>query len=302
MTTAARLAAGHRTGNGAVIISKKHTVPAVTIQVSLNAGSIYEADDQLGLSYLTSRTPDRGTARKSSDDIAEALDARGVSESQREPPCDDRELHLPAEHFEQMVELMGELVIEPEFPEGEIARRKVELPNAIRQDEDNPAAQAVQAMSRCSIRTASARPSGQGPDRHGQPADRAALNPFWLRFAPSSSPPSLSAMWTAAGGGGDSVFGGWQAPAQEEMPLATARGASRRERHPDDEQGAGRHRMGLPPSQRPSTTRTLMNNAPGIWIGGRLGDNIREKQGMAYHVFSSFDANVVEGPLVVRAA
>ena len=47
---------------------------------------------------------------------------------------------------------------------------------------------------------------------------------------------------------------------------------------------------------------TIMNNALGQYgIGGRLGDSIRERQGMAYYVFSSFDANVVEGPLLVRA-
>jgi zinc protease len=36
-------------------------------------------------------------------------------------------------------------------------------------------------------------------------------------------------------------------------------------------------------------------------LGGRLGDSIRERQGMAYYVSSSFDANVAEGPLVIRA-
>ncbi len=47
---------------------------------------------------------------------------------------------------------------------------------------------------------------------------------------------------------------------------------------------------------------TIMNNALGQYgMGGRLGDSIRERQGMAYYVFSSFDANVVEGPLLVRA-
>src|SRR5204862_1268886 len=66
--------------NGAVVISKEaRTVPAITMQVSLRAGSIYESDEQIGLSYLTSRMLDRGTERKTSDDIAEALDARGVS-------------------------------------------------------------------------------------------------------------------------------------------------------------------------------------------------------------------------------
>ena len=47
---------------------------------------------------------------------------------------------------------------------------------------------------------------------------------------------------------------------------------------------------------------TLMNNVLGQYgIGGRLGDSIRERQGMAYYAFSSFDGNVGEGPLVIRA-
>jgi zinc protease len=45
-----------------------------------------------------------------------------------------------------------------------------------------------------------------------------------------------------------------------------------------------------------------MNHALGQYsMSGRLGDSIRERQGMAYYVFSSLDANVVEGPLQVRA-
>ena len=36
-------------------------------------------------------------------------------------------------------------------------------------------------------------------------------------------------------------------------------------------------------------------------LGGRLADNIRERQGMAYYAFSDFNANFGESPLVVRA-
>jgi zinc protease len=46
----------------------------------------------------------------------------------------------------------------------------------------------------------------------------------------------------------------------------------------------------------------LMNNILGEYsIGGRLGDSIRERQGMAYYVFSALDANVIPGPLLIRA-
>jgi zinc protease len=47
---------------------------------------------------------------------------------------------------------------------------------------------------------------------------------------------------------------------------------------------------------------TLMNSVLGQYgLGGRHGDSIRERQGMAYYVFSAFDANVAEGPLLIRA-
>src|SRR6185312_9519702 len=46
----------------------------------------------------------------------------------------------------------------------------------------------------------------------------------------------------------------------------------------------------------------VMNNILGQFgLGGRLAENIRERQGMAYYAFSSFDPTVGEGPLVVRA-
>src|SRR5262249_28130939 len=46
----------------------------------------------------------------------------------------------------------------------------------------------------------------------------------------------------------------------------------------------------------------LMNNIFGQYaMGGRLGESIRERQGMAYYATSALDANIRPGPLVVRA-
>ena len=45
-----------------------------------------------------------------------------------------------------------------------------------------------------------------------------------------------------------------------------------------------------------------MNNILGQYsLGGRLGESIRERQGMAYYAFSSLDANIIPGPFMVRA-
>src|SRR6185503_14119480 len=140
------IAAGrHVLGNGTVVISKEaRTVPAVTIQVGVRAGSIYDSNALLGLSHLTSRVLDRGTREKSTEQIAEALDERGVSLSV------GANRHVMsvnctclAEDFEAMLELVGEIVMQPAFPEEEIVKRKGEVANAIRQDEDSPAAMAM---------------------------------------------------------------------------------------------------------------------------------------------------------------
>ena len=46
----------------------------------------------------------------------------------------------------------------------------------------------------------------------------------------------------------------------------------------------------------------VMNNILGQFgLGGRLADNIRERQGMAYYAFSALDPSVGPGPLLIRA-
>jgi zinc protease len=299
--------------NGAVVISKEaHTVPAVTIQLSVRAGSIYDSNELLGLSHLASRLIDRGTTQRSSEDIAEALDARGVSLS---VSANRHVLTVNctclSEDFEAMLELLGEIVIEPAFPAEEIVKRKGEVLNAIRQDEDSPAAMAMQTLFAMLY-----------PDEHpyGRPAkgrvetvsriERRDLQAFHkARFAPSS----LNAIIVGdvererAVEAGERVFGNWQAPVPREIELV----------HPPTKRA--RQERVLPMMNKAQAdiaygfttivrsdpgyyAYTLMNNALGQYgIGGRLGDSIRERQGMAYYVFSSFDANVVEGPLVVRA-
>ena len=46
----------------------------------------------------------------------------------------------------------------------------------------------------------------------------------------------------------------------------------------------------------------IMNHVLGQFgLGGRLADNIRERQGMAYYAYSTLEARVSEGPLIIRA-
>ena len=106
---------------------------------------------------------------------------------------------------------------------------------------------------------------------------------------------------------GERVFGKWRkTPGDEAVLPHPPRAAARRERViPMMNKAQADIAYGFTTIVRSDPAYyayTLMNNALGQYgIGGRLGDSIRERQGMAYYVFSSFDANVVEGPLIVRA-
>jgi zinc protease len=299
--------------NGAVIISKEaRTIPAVTIQISSRAGSIYDTDDRLGLSHLTSRVIDRGTRRRSSEEIAEAFDTRGVSLS---VSANRHVLTVNctclSEDFESMIELLAEIMIEPQFPDDEIVKRKGQVLNAIRQDEDSPAAMAMQAVFAMLY-----------PDRHpyGRPAkgrvetveqiERHDVLAFHrARFAPST----LMAVIVGdvererAVAAAERCLGDWQACGESEISLPSAPTDRTRQELviPMMNKAQADIAYGFTTIVRSDPSYyayTVMNNALGQYgIGGRLGDSIRERQGMAYYVFSSFDANVVEGPLVVRA-
>jgi zinc protease len=316
VTTAARPGLAARRNvldNGVVLISKEaRTVPAVTIQISLRAGSIYEPDALLGLSHLTSRVLDRGTAFRTSDEIAETLDDCGVAMT---VSANRHALTVSctclAEHFETMLALVGEVIVHSAFPEDEIEKRRGEVLNAIRQDGDNPAVVAMQTLFALMY-----------PDSHpyGRPAKgtvetvsritRSDLVAFHeRRFAPSNLVIVIvgDVASSRALAAGERVFGEWKRDATPEPVLSSppANGGRQERIVPMMNKVQTDIAYGFTTIVRSDPAYyayTLMNNALGQYgIGGRLGDSIRDRQGMAYYVYSSFDANVVEGPLTVRA-
>ena len=101
------------------------------------------------------------------------------------------------------------------------------------------------------------------------------------------------------------AFGDWRKPRPAPIPLGAAvrRATSRRrlvipmmnKAQTDIAYGFTTIRRADPAYE----ALRLMNNVLGQYaLGGRLGDSIRERQGMAYYVSSAVDPNVVEGPLL----
>ena len=299
--------------NAVVVIAKETpTLPAVTISLAMRAGSVCDPVDEPGAVFLLSRAIDRGTATRSAADVAEDLDSRGITLT---IGVTRHILSLVCtcltEDFEAVCALLGDIVMAPSFPEAELGIRKAEVITAIRQDEDSPAVRAVESLM------ALLYPDGHpyGRQTKGTVDGMEALTRERLvmlhaeRFAPSEltavvvgDVPAARAIEVAA-----RVFGDWRVPPPVPIALPRVVPADRRQRLviPMMNKAQADVAYGFTTITRRDPAYyacSLMNSVLGQYsMGGRLGDSIRERQGMAYYVFSSLDANVVEGPLTIRA-
>src|SRR3954451_16160900 len=134
--------------NGAILLVKQATTtPSVAISLTLRAGSIADPPGMSGMTWLLSRVTDRGTAIRSAAAIAEELDSRGITltilitRHAFSIGC-----RCLTEDFEPVLALLGDIVMSPSLPEGELAVRKGEVITAIRQDDDNPGIRATEAL------------------------------------------------------------------------------------------------------------------------------------------------------------
>ncbi len=298
--------------NGVVgLINEAHTMPAVTVLVGVRAGAYHDPAGREGTAALVGRVLDRGTTSRSATEIADALDGCGASLS---VIAGRHQLTVSAtclsEDVDEIFSLVADVVRHPQFDEREVATRRAELLTAILQDEDDPAAVAVDVLM---SRLYPGHPYGRRPRGTPQTVEkigREELATFHRRwFTPE----------------GTTVVVVGDVDADQMIRSVTRACQSWTVERPPDPSPAPvspfprRHLevvsmmnkaqadvayafVGLRRSDPEYYAAWVMNNALGQYaLGGRLGDSIRERQGMAYYVYSTLDASLAEGPLMVRA-
>ncbi|MCA1648748.1 MAG: insulinase family protein [Acidobacteria bacterium] len=295
-----------------VIVQETAMTPAVTISASFLAGGLYEQQDLLGLACLTGRVLDRGTEQRSAEVLAEALDERGVSlrvvttRHAMTLSCTCLE-----EDFDEMLAIVVDVARRPTFPELEIDKKRAETVTALRQDEDNPAVRAVEHLFE--LLYGPTHPYGRRAKGTVETVERITRADMAAFHARRMRPACLSLVIVGdvshvrALDRATAELEGWigPVPAPVAVPPPFVE-ASRRQRiihmpgksQTDIAYGVTTIRRADPRYY----AYWMMNNVLGQFgLGGRLADNIRERQGMAYYAFSGFDPNVGEGPLVIRA-
>jgi zinc protease len=299
--------------SGAVVtVQEASMTPAVTINATVQAGGVYEPDGQNGIAFLTGRVLDRGTESRSADVIAEELDERGValriSTARHTTAVSGTCL---AEDFDHVLAIVLDTVRRPVFPEAEVAKRRAETINGLRQDQDNPAVRAAGVLlellygethpyarrAKGTIESVSAITRDDLAAYHG------------VRYRPTL----LSLVIVGDVDAGRAVeraafeLEGWTGAAPADPPLPSPPVHAERREAVVAIEGKAQSDIayGFTSIKRHDPryyAYWLMNNVLGQFgLGGRLADNIRERQGMAYYAYSAIDPSVGEGPLVIRA-
>ena len=300
-------------GNGLVaIIKETRKTPIVAINIAIRAGSVCDPDGWPGAVNLLARVMDRGTAGRSAAELAEAFDGRGVSLGVHVGR------HLLSfvctclvEDFEPILEIIGDIIRNPSIPDSELATRKGEVVTAIRQDEDSPFTRAAEGLMEAMY--GPAHPYGCRVKGSVETVERMSRDLLVALHRRRVAPGATSAVvvgeveTSRAAAALARVFGDWAAPYQAAAnpPHAPSAPARRTIVLPMMNKSQADIAYGFTAVSRSDPryyAYLLMNHIVGQYaIGGRLGDSIRERQGMAYYAGSTFEANITEGPLFVRA-
>jgi zinc protease len=299
--------------NGAVVIAQETSMtPAVTISAVFRAGSVHEPAERPGLAYLTGRVIDRGTERRTAAVIAEELDDRGVS---LRVATNRHGLSLSCtcltEDFRDVLDIVLDVARSPVFPDVEIAKRRAEAITAVRQDEDNPAVRAVEAM--LALLYGSAHPYGRSVKGTSGSLERIDRTDIVSFHADRIRPSALSLVIVGDIGpdraieSSQAILDSWRAEEVQPVAIPVAPRVPARSQQSVAMAGKAQSDVayGFTTISRLDPRYYgywMMNNILGQFgLGGRLADNIRERQGMAYYAFSSFDPAPAAAPLVIRA-
>jgi len=299
--------------NGVRVIAKHSgATPAVTIHATFDAGTVFDPTSEPGVAHFVSRTIDRGTASHTADDIAERLDFRGVSLA---ITVNRHALSLICtclvKDLDPILATLADIVMHPAFPDREVETRRGEIVTMIRQDEDNPAAMAAEGL--LSLLYGAVHPYGRRPRGTVEIVERisrSSMQAFHTaRFAPDSLSLVIVGDLDPKRGieSADRAFASWRSAAAARPTFPAIEPPRERRMRVIAMMNKAQADIAygftaITRSDPAFYAYWLMNNILGEYsIGGRLGDSIRERQGMAYYVFSALDANVVAGPLLIRA-
>ncbi len=294
--------------NGLVVITEPMPhVRSVSAGIWLRSGSRREPKEVNGLSHFIEHMVFKGTRRRSAEDIAREVDSIGGmldAFTSKEMVCFNT--RVLDEHLPKAFDVLSDMLLEPRFAPEDIDRERSVILEEIRMTQDNPEDLVHELFTQNFWNPhALARPILGTPETVSG-FDRPTLESWFRRwYAPNN------VVITAAGRleHGRFVnlvnerFGRLErAPESDTEPVPhPAPHITLRKKNELEQVHICIGVAALPMSDRRRFAVSVLNNVLGGGMSSRLFQNIRERQGLAYAIFSELNAYKDAGMLSVYA-
>ncbi len=303
----------HQLGNGIVVlVHENHSSPTVALSGDLLPGAIHEPAHRLGIASLTAAMLRRGSGQHSHQDINRLLDsvgaALGFSSDRDETSLDGRALAADAD---LLMDLLAEMLREPSFPEIELQRLRGQALTQIGLLNMDTAYRAETAFEAALY--GAEHPYGRtamGTRQSIEAVSRDDLVAFHRRYDPASLVLAVvgDVQTDAVLRRLEALLGDWQPQpsrlARSVPAVALPAGpVERREHVPGKAQAdlvlgvLGMVRYG-PGYFAAVVADTILGR---LGLMGRLGDVVRDQQGLAYYVSSDLQPGPQVSPWYIYA-
>ncbi len=291
--------------NGMVLLlSEKHELPVVTVNMAIKAGSVVEPADKPGLASITASLLTQGTTKRTADQISREIDFIGGSLSVS--GGDDfasANLHVLKKDIGTGFDLLADVLMHPVFDQKEIDRKVKETLAQIRQSKDEPEVIAGEAFSKAVF---GAHPYGRTNDdvaAYLPRITRQDIDDFYARrYGPNDcivavvgdvTEKEILALLREK-------FSGWKPAEKADPPHAgppAIRSLNVRKMDKNITQAnIAMGEVGISRENPDFYAVVVMNYIlGGGGFSSRLMDNIRDNRGLAYDVHSGFDAKKEPG-------
>ena len=284
-----------------VLVYENHASPAVIVRGHLRAGALFDPADKAGLAVFTADMLEEGTQNRSSQQIAEQTESVGASVGF------GAGMHLVgfsakglSEDLPLLLDILGDILLHPSFPADKIDQVRGELLTALHEREDS-----TQAMAGLAWRKLAYPAHPYGRDSLGSAATINAIRrkdllafyaqayrPEGMEFAIVGDIQAKKAVALV-----EKHFGHWRVkgePLAFEIPAAKPLKQVQRKHVKMKTKIQSDVVLGAPALAR-THPDFLEAEMADVILGefgmmGRLGDNVRDRLGLAYYARSQLEA------------
>lgn len=294
--------------NGLVILTEPmEHVHSVSVGIWLRSGSRCEPSELNGISHFIEHMVFKGTARRTAEDIAREVDRVGGmldAFTGKEMVCFNT--RVLDEHLPKAFDVLADIVLDPKFADEDIAREQSVVVEEIRMTQDNPEDLVHELFTQNFWSTHALGKPILGTPETVSAFTRATLQKWFHRYyAPNHLVITAAGHLTHAqlvdlvserfanlapseDGGAD--------PTPQPAPHITMRS-----KHELEQVHICMGVPALPLTDRRRFAVSVLNNILGGGMSSRLFQNIRERQGLAYAIFSEMNSYRDVGSLSVYA-